>query len=294
MRFRVVLFLCLLVAVASTVVAETPADENLVVSVFPAPLIDGAAPHLYSFERADLDGTGKADTIVAAYSNGIRGTVRLIRAGAVIAETKYPLMFGISPSVRLVDLDGDGKPEIIAAFATMGGGSLTWPLKWKDGALTMVGPSTALPDGNIYTNLGTVEPLDLDGDGRVELLTRTHEKSGVAMHVYKIGIDGKFALQPSKLVYAASMTRKAGLPDVGSTAFKSAPGAPLTIRVANGDMSGTLYLNGRELQFPRDFQKTADGFTVAVNGSDNGMNTLEMKTDGQEGTRMTVTVLPRQ
>lgn len=281
--------LALLCVVAS---ASAQTDEAIVASLFPPSLIDGNAPHLSAFARADLDGTGVQDAIVAVYGNGYRGAVRVIRAGQVAGESSYDLMAGAYPILRLADLDGDGKPEIVASFGTEGG-EVTWPLKWSAGRLTLIGPSTTLFHGGVQATLGYAELFDLDGDGKLELVEYIADRP--THSVLKLGADGRYTRTSTKAVYAGHFVRHDGDPEIFTGVFPAAPGAKVTLSVVNGSAGGAnrttsadLYFNGKQLLFPNDFKKVAATFTLTATSAADGVNEIEVGMQGKPGSEVTV------
>jgi len=132
-------------------------DQKIVDSFFPQKLIDDAARDeaaggyplvkFSAFATADLDRTGRQDFIVAAYSNGFLGAVRLLKrvpSGAVLVdEPDQPMMGGVFPAVRMIDLDGDGISEAIVSFSPPGsatGFAAEWIFKWIPPKLVFMGP----------------------------------------------------------------------------------------------------------------------------------------------------------
>jgi len=128
--------------------------------------------HLTVFVRADLDGTGTADYLVAAYSNGVAAVVRVIKEGAVVAEPSLPSMSGAFLGITLIDLDGDGRPEVVVAAGSGTGSawSSNWIFKWDGRNLNFIGPSEIDSQGNVSTVLGNADFVDLVGDGRLDLV----------------------------------------------------------------------------------------------------------------------------
>lgn len=115
----------------TTVFAQ--ALEDIVDQFFPETLIresleefeqGGADPFkAFDFVAADLAGAGRTDFIVAAYTNGISAAIRVLQrqgSGFVLAdEPNLPTLTGGFPEVKLLDLDRDKRPEIIASFLVM-------------------------------------------------------------------------------------------------------------------------------------------------------------------------------
>lgn len=160
---------------------ETP--EQAVEAFFPADLRaeagedveeGGPPPSEFSdFVVADLGDGGEA-WIVAAYTNGFSGRVRVLRRldgrWELGDEPEIPGMGGIFPSVELVDIEGDGSWEVHVAFTSARGPGGSWILDWDRGALVVISPTEHLGNGLVDTVLSNPWLVDLDGDGTVELL----------------------------------------------------------------------------------------------------------------------------
>ena len=71
----------------------------------------------WSSAAADLDHIGTSNYLVVAYSNGHIGRIRLIKKTAsgpiLVADPEGPALYDNHPHLQLLDLDHDGKPEII-------------------------------------------------------------------------------------------------------------------------------------------------------------------------------------
>jgi len=275
------------------------ADDALVRQFYP-PSLTNRSVQLFDYARADLDGTGTQSYIVVAYGNGVSGVVRVIRTvpapAQVAAETAFNMMVGDVPFLRLADLDGDGKPEIVAGFAVMGG-QISWPIKWTAGRLALIGPSQQSVDG-VRSTLSYVQLLDVDGDGKVELIE--WDQRNVNHTVYAIGSDGVFAPQPLPVLYADSYVRHDGEPEIFTGVFRATAGTKLTLTIANGDpagnqvTSGHFYFNGIELLTPNDFKKAVRKVTFAVTSASDGVNEVEADLDGKPGTHIAVSLSPQQ
>src|SRR5450755_800143 len=105
--------------------AQQAVDDQIAAQFVPPAFTAYAASHTYlSDDRAwkvmpvDLDHTGHADYLAVAYGNGHLGYLRAIRKGAVptlAADTAVPVACDSQPTISAVDLDGDGKPELVLA-----------------------------------------------------------------------------------------------------------------------------------------------------------------------------------
>jgi len=101
----------------TSVSAQTCDYEAIVAQNFPSALKPGAAPseRAYDWACVDLDHGGKADSLVAAYSDSNAGIVRVLRSvggtWTVIAEAET--VFSLETEVFAQDLDGDQRPEVV-------------------------------------------------------------------------------------------------------------------------------------------------------------------------------------
>jgi len=159
-------------------------DAALVQQFFPQDLIDeadadfgigGPAPfQATDFVAADLNGTGSADFLIAAYTNGFSAVVRVLRrqgtSAMVVAEPKLPLIAGIYPSISLIDVDEDGRPEVVVGLSSARGAVADWIFKWDGASLVSIGPMQAELDGNGTTVLGDADFVDLTGSGTLQIV----------------------------------------------------------------------------------------------------------------------------
>lgn len=118
---------------------------------------------------ADLDGDGKPDLVVA---NASSGTISILQntsaAGVISFAPKVDLVSGAGcDSVATGDLNGDGKPEIVAANSS-GTVSVFQNLIETPGTITansFASPiALSIPSGGIDVAL-----VDIDGDGKPDL-----------------------------------------------------------------------------------------------------------------------------
>src|SRR5689334_5512365 len=109
-------------------ISRAATDDQLVASMYPSslladPVLRSTPPteQTFFFTRADLDGTGANDYIVAQYYNGIHGDLRVLHVQNGAASVAYdfstmPYIARPHGEIEAVDLDGDGKPEIHLHF----------------------------------------------------------------------------------------------------------------------------------------------------------------------------------
>lgn len=126
-----------------------------------------------------LGGGGEYETLRLALSDGRRLAVTL----------SPPLVFeDLAP--RLVDLDGDGAPEVLTveSHARLGAQIRVWAL--RDGAVTTVAEFGRI--GTRHRWLAPVGAADLTGDGRIEIawVDRPHLARTLQVWRYLPGPDG--------------------------------------------------------------------------------------------------------
>jgi hypothetical protein len=204
----------------------------------------------------NLDGAGHAIYLVAAYGNGLDGRIRVFKldaAGARLAtESKVLGMGGFGAQVDLEDLDGDGKPEVIARFGGDGNRSSAWVLKWNGTQLSSITPvSTA--DGVPVSELMDAVFEDLDGSGTLYAVVGGIgglESGGpptangvMRSSTYKL-VNGQFV--PAQEFFYA--TRVGGTQSPLSDTFSLGRlDVAYRLRVSNGDATGKNRVSNGEI-----------------------------------------------
>jgi hypothetical protein len=159
-------------------------DEVLVQQHFPQWLIDestadvshgGPRPfRAFAYTAADLNGSGQSDFVVAAYSNGFSGAVVVLSghgaAAVEIANPQFPQMSGSAPAVKAIDMNHDGRQEIVVSLTSARGVSADWVLQWDGTTLCSIGPTALDTNGNEDTVLNDADFIDFDGDGTLDIV----------------------------------------------------------------------------------------------------------------------------
>lgn len=272
---------------------SVPSDEDIVRRAYPDALLadfyedaDPAdhAPLIYAFQRADLDGTGKADYLVAAYSNGGHGTVRVLRvvsgAPVVAAESTLRDLGGTSCFVELRRLDTSATPEIVVSYERMRGKAV-WIYQWANGGLRLFGPMRTDSFGQQHTVLADPVFVDVDGDGIEEIIVPAERNtSSLTSKTYQLR-DGTFTPVESTLFFA-TYRRTEGDPDEFEDNIACTPGK-YVVNIVNGDRTGaqkvtsaTVQVNGASVFTAADFKKQARTLSAPVTLTDHAIVTVSV------------------
>lgn len=307
MRFTpLVSLVCL--AFACLASAQTTSDEQVVRNGYPSELIQdfyefgdpaqSPPDWMYDFERADLDGSGNADYIVAAYANSRAGRIRVYKPSsgpAPLAESTLREIGGTTPELTLRDLDGDRKPEIIAEYRRMLG-TAAWIYKWMPGnELALFGPTTTDSFGQQHTVLGSPLFEDLDGDGRPEIVVMPiRHAEDPALIVYTLGGGGTYVKSEPRLFYAV-YKRQAGEPQDFEDEMRTTKPGAYVLRIVNGDEQGNnaitsaeVLVNGKTIFGPNHFKQKTRVLSAPITLGET--STLFVSISGKPGTQMTVSV----
>jgi hypothetical protein len=284
--------------------------EQIVEEFFPQELIDesqanfqrgGPAPfRARAFALADLDGTGTANYIVAAYTNGVSAAIRVLRVQGNTATLAFEpinlLSVGIYPAVELVDIENDGRPELAVHFSG-GRGTLTdWVFKWTGTELRLIGPFSVDEHGNVTTDLFESSFFDVDGDGILEIVQSPPGGPTEITEVYKF--DGQTFSLVSSQVYFETFYRQTATPVTETRTFQVLnPGSGFVLTIINGNRegdnrvsSGTIKLNGVVVMNPNDLNQQVRTVVRQVIVLAN--NVLEVELAGKPTGQILVTIEP--
>ena len=193
--------------------------EEIVEQFFPQRLIDesvqdsqkgGPEPFKTSnFVVADLNGDGST-FIIAAYSNGFSGVIRVLRKNngtfSLVDEPNLQALSGDFPEVELLDLDNDGCSEVIVSFSSARGTTANWVFKWDGTKLDLIGPTRVSSFGVVFTKLSDASFIDIDGDGIREIVNPT-SPGPVAPDVARPDAElDVYVLQEGKYVFSESVS----------------------------------------------------------------------------------------
>ena len=313
----VILALLIGLLVSTSSLTQEPSDEQIVRQFFPQRLLvesiedfeSGGPPpfEAFDFAIADLEGSGVAEFIVAAYTNGFSGAVRVLRkrnnSVFLVAEPDLPLLGGVFPKLELVDMDNDGRPEVIASFSSARGAAADWIFKWNLTTLDLIGPSSVDEEGNLSSVLSEADLVDLDGDGILEIvnppqlgpLPRDEEELSIGgFEVFSLS-EGRYTFLRS-LDFFGTFIRNIKAPIVVTRNFPVTQSElAYSLRVINGDPDGGNRVSSAEIRLNGFVEVSPDRFNqqvseIVVPVVLRASNTVSVELRGKPGGKIIVTV----
>ena len=283
-----------------------PVNTQAIVDQFyPQTLVDKADPQgsggvplsrKSCFVVFDSFSDGTPQTIIAGYSNGANGAVRVIRAGdnhvySVVYEPGNLDLDGVDCQAELVDVQGDGVKEVLIAFRSFRGPSGDWIFRWDGSQLRSLGPTTMDEDGFESSVLSDSSLIDFDHTGPLSLIAlanATRPEDGAPAVVYNVyKLSGYKFVFDKPLLYSSPFVRRKGEPETVKETFPL-PGSsagPYTLRVINGERDGSrrassarIVLNGVVILSPDHFSQQVEFLSIPVNLQP--QNTIEVTLAG--------------
>jgi hypothetical protein len=255
----------------------------------------------------DLDQTGRNDYLAVAYGNGHIAYLRVIRKGAVAAlagDSASAMQCDSAPSVSAVDLDGDGKPELILT-CTVGnrGRRFSSLFKWTGAGLSTLNPPSARRS-NAWEPIAQTNFADIDGNGVLAIVSPscpfTVSEDGVVdkcWSVYRL-VNGRFTKSAGgDIVLFELYVRDTGKPEAETKKFAAAPG-PYQLTIVNGERgqnrvsSAVITLNGANVASPNSFSKNTP--VIASDVILGAQNTLSVELRSSPGSFIHVLLTPKQ
>lgn len=188
------------------------------------------------------------ESLVVGYSNGVAGAVRVLRrvdGSWRLGGSFEGNLAGSAPEIEVLDLTGDDRPEIVAAFRSDKWNYPTWIFAWTGKAIVSLTPTSELG----LTDL--LEPgfADIDDDGVAEVLQRDIDGE----RVYHLR-EGRYRICEGEVALADLFFPRDGRPYAiaGDELAVTAPDARWALVVINGERSGTK--RARSVRISRDGQ----------------------------------------
>ena len=281
-------------------------DTQLVDNAYPPELEASRDPdssRFSTFAAADLNRNGQT-LLIALYTNGTQAAISVLDPGGrVLSHPDFRYLKGFRGELQLVDLDGDGVPEIIAQLTAGHGYGIpdSWVFAWRNGQLALISP-TATASKLPVSLLSQIAAVDLDGSGKLSLLAfpgvqRDDNGNVVAngdVAVYSLS-NGQLTHMTTAFSYAQAFYRRTTGPTKAVKTFSSPAGAR-KLRIINGIApngsavdSARVTLNGTEVVHPANFKPKAHVIDVPVQlGLE---NRLEVELTGKPGSGIWVAIV---
>lgn len=135
---------------------------------------------------ADLDGDGALEAVVLVGYGG--GSDRLgydamelfvieaVESGYDLAWHSFQLIGTRAEKLDVVDVNGEGPPEVLSKQSMGAAGETLYILGWRDGAYDFLRPDGGPFDGESSFGADGVSLADDDGDGVMEIVATYHDR----------------------------------------------------------------------------------------------------------------------
>jgi hypothetical protein len=305
-----------LVAPVTTLRSWQQIDPQQVVDQFyPQSLVDQAEPpgqgairavRKSSYSVLDSTANGTPTRIVACYSNGTGGAIRVIQrdsAGqyAAIYEPSALSLGGEDCNVVLPGQLVDGRPLIQVSFRSTRGPTSDWMFRWNDTSLVSLGPTETDSVGTRSTLLSNAGMVDLDHTGPLKLTSARGSNSlgdeikTVTWDVYRLS-EGTFVFERAFLLLSP-FAQAGSQPRTWTESLSLPSGAqgPYQMKVVNGDRggvgraaSGTIKVNGVTVVGPDLLNGQVEFRTLNVVLAQD--NTIEVTLSGAAGGHIWISI----
>jgi hypothetical protein len=242
--------------------AQTLTTQQIVDQFYPARLSPEDGQRFACYQVYATLPSGDPSTIVAAYTDGFKAVVRVLRNDGgtfSVAADSDPAwqMGGADCDLDLVDVDGDSQKEIFATFYAMRGAE-HWIMKW-DGATLRNMTATRTTRSGIASDMSDASLVDIYHDGTLQVFVADGMYQGDGEprtdpdQVYRLS-NGQYVFDKYVLAaetFEAGWDHRAWTTDF--TLSRDSVG-PFRIHILNGDRLGghrvtsaTVVLNGAEV-----------------------------------------------
>lgn len=226
---------------------------------------------------------GVPRTILACYSNGSEGSIRLIRrineVYSVVYESEGSLIIGgIDCSIKTYDFMIAGSPVRAVSFQSFSTPTADWFFRWDGNSLINVGPTETKSDGRKSTLLSDSFLLNLDHTSSWQLVNSIcanrpgSEINCAAAEVYRLSEQNVYVLDRT-LLYLEPFAQPESSAQTWTSKFDLPTGTqgPYRMKVVNGKVggfvrtaSGTIILNGVTVVTPAQLNLQVEFVTVSV------------------------------
>lgn len=228
---------------------------------------------------------GRPRALLAAYTNGVSGAIRLILLQGddsyqVVQEPSGLDLGGPYVSAELLDVDGDSRMDAVVHFSSFRAQTTEWIFRWNGSSVENLTPLLPEDLGSKSSQLVLSKFVDLDLDGKLEIISEENyppqtDENGYALGgsvVFKLGATGYVVDRP--LLSWGNFVRRSGPPRTDATEFLllADSSGPYTLKLTNGAFGGSkrvssarIVLNGTEILAPNQFSQQIEFLTVSVN-----------------------------
>lgn len=260
-------------------------------------------PVTFTYERMiPRVGTAPPD-IAVVYSNGVQAELVVLRTtqtGIVeLIGPTLPSMGGLNASIDLLDLNADDQLEIVVNVSGVRPVQANWVFALVSNELRYIGPSAMREGAEIETPLTNSEYVDLEGDGKFEIVSSTggntdDEADVPKVEIYRLGPNGNYSFSFSPLV--AFAVERMGKDDrnVVEVSFPALAGTHSLI-VSNGAglldsraRSARVSVNGVQVVPPCSFAPNIGSIVSGVHLE--AFNQISVEIRGRVGRRIYVVV----
>lgn len=269
--------------------------------------IDGFnPPRNQCFAVLQSSPTGTPQVVLAAYTNMVRGAVRLLQntaTGFEVMAEPAGYFTGWECDVETLDLNNDGRKEGVVHFLT-GNSSVDWLFDWDGQQLRNLSPTETDGLGVVRTTLVNSSFVDIDGDRVMEAFTSSEPPQDGPPHPGELyRLSGSSFVLDRHIISMRTFERASGPPktEKGTIILPAGAVGPYTLRIFNGGgtavlgqrvenavESGRIWWNGQQIVSPNNFgnQVRLIERTVTMQTE----NQLQVRLAGSPGGRIVIVV----
>ncbi len=284
---------------STRVIGQTgPGDPAIVGSFFPADLLQqiNDDPNPIGYGQFSCSAQYDGQTIIAGYSNGVASNISVLQqqGGAYTRTVSLTANINAGPcELQLVDVNGDGVPDVKISFVDNDGNAADWLFTWNGTVLTSIGPTVTV---GIDTTSAAINSLlvDVQHDGTLQLLV-PGDRTGESPHpdvLYHL-VNGSYVPSPILIAFYTAIGStlpqpiSIDLPIVLPTSMHG----PYVLTIANGNTQGSNRLQGT-VTINNGSAVSVDTSTSIASSSITleETNTIQISTNGAAGSQAVILI----